>query len=108
MTRVTKAEHLAGVSLVHVAIATGRTHQIRVHLAAIGHPVLGDDRYGQTRSGPDRSLGLKRLFLHASGLELRHPLGSRTLRLHAPLPGELRGVLARLGPPEFGASARKT
>ena len=46
MTRVTRAERLAGVSLVHVAIATGRTHQIRVHLAAIGHPVVGDALYG--------------------------------------------------------------
>ena len=95
-------------TLVRAIPLTGRTHQIRVHAAAIGHPVLGDGRYGQTRSEPDRAIGLKRLFLHASGLELRHPLTSRALRLHAPLPDELRAVLARLGPPAFGAPARKT
>ena len=95
-------------TLVRAIPITGRTHQIRVHAAAIGHPVLGDDRYGRTRSGPEQAIGLKRLFLHASEVSLRHPLTSRALRLHAPLPEELRDVLARLGPPEFGASARKT
>ena len=95
-------------TLVRAIPITGRTHQIRVHAAAIGHPVLGDDRYGQTPGGVERAIGLKRLFLHAWGLELRHPLTSRALRLHAPLPDELRAVLARLGAPEFGAPARKT
>lgn len=95
-------------TLVRAIPITGRTHQIRVHAAAIGHPVLGDGRYGQTRGGTDRTIGLKRLFLHASGLELRHPLTARTLRLHAPLPDELRAVLARLGAPEFGAPRPKT
>ena len=107
-TRFMPRQGWPGATLVRAVPITGRTHQIRVHAAAIGHPVLGDDRYGHDRSGPDRANGLKRLFLHASGLELRHPLTSRTLRVHAPLPDELRTVLARLGPPEFGAPARKT
>lgn len=107
-TRFIPRQGWSEATLVNAVPITGRTHQIRVHAAAIGHPVLGDDRYGQTRSGPDRATGLKRLFLHASRLELRHPLTSRALRVHAPLPDELRAVLARLGPPEFGAPARKT
>lgn len=95
-------------TLVRAIPITGRTHQIRVHAAAIGHPVLGDDRYGQARWALEQEIGLKRLFLHAFEVSLRHPLTSRTLRLHAPLPEELRAVLELLGPPEFGSSAGKT
>ena len=95
-------------TLVRAMPITGRTHQIRVHAAAIGHPVLGDDRYGRAGVALEQEIGLKRLFLHASEVSLRHPLTSRALRLHAPLPEELRAVLALLGPPEFGGQARKT
>jgi 23S rRNA pseudouridine1911/1915/1917 synthase len=76
-------------------LVTGRTHQIRVHLAAIGHPVAGDPIYGTGTSqrGPD---GLGRLFLHAWRLELQAPSDGRLLRVTAPLPDELEGVLEDL------------
>jgi 23S rRNA pseudouridine1911/1915/1917 synthase len=76
-------------------LVTGRTHQIRVHLEAIGHPVAGDPMYGSgtSRRGPD---GLERLFLHAWRLELTSPSTGRLLRAEAPLPPELEDVLASL------------
>jgi len=97
VTRVTRAEHLRGVSLLHVAIATGRTHQIRVHLSAIGHPVVGDRLYGGTRRrlpGHLRALArLERPFLHAARLSFRHPDAGRLLEFTAPLPDDLQTVL---------------
>ncbi|HEY8869800.1 MAG TPA: RluA family pseudouridine synthase [Candidatus Limnocylindrales bacterium] len=73
-------------------LITGRTHQIRVHLAAIGHPVAGDPLYGTgtSRRGPE---GLDRLFLHAWRLELTSPSGGGLIRAEAPLPSDLEGVL---------------
>ncbi len=79
-------------SLLDVHLETGRTHQIRVHLAAIGHPLAGDTRYG----GSARLLSLKRPFLHAAGIELVHPLSGEELRFSVPLPEDLRLVLAEL------------
>ncbi|HSH23545.1 MAG TPA: RluA family pseudouridine synthase [Acidimicrobiales bacterium] len=81
------------VSLVACTLETGRTHQIRVHLAAIGHPVVGDPRYG-TR--PQR-LGATRPFLHAERLAFDHPLTGERLVFEAPLPADLEHVLAGLG-----------
>lgn len=75
-----------GLSLLEVEIETGRKHQIRVHLASIGHPVVGDDRYG-TR-GP-------RLMLHAARLELPHPRDGRSLVIEAPVPPVLRDAVSR-------------
>ena len=94
--------------LVRAMPITGRTHQIRVHAAALGHPVMGDDRYGRTGSDLEIRIGLTRLFLHASEVGFRHPLTLRPLRLRASLPEELRSVLMRLGPPKFGGAPRKT
>jgi 23S rRNA pseudouridine1911/1915/1917 synthase len=76
-------------------LETGRTHQIRVHLAAIGHPVVGDRRYGGYRS----SLDVPRTVLHAAALRLDHPTrpGER-IELESPLPADLAGVIAGLGP----------
>ena len=74
-------------TLLDVELETGRTHQIRVHLAAIDHPVLGDDRYG-TRSEP-----FDTMFLHARRLELRHPRTDVLMSWTAPLPGELASVI---------------
>ena len=100
VTRVTKAEHLAGVSLVHVAIATGRTHQIRVHLAAIGHPVVGDALYGGTRRHPPPHLRavrrLERPFLHARRLAFRHPRDGSPTDFACELPEDLQAVLDAL------------
>lgn len=81
------------VSLVEVEMATGVTHQIRVHLAAMGHPIVGDALYGQARSD---TLGLNRHFLHARALEFRHPKDGRRIKVEAGLPEELQKVLTRL------------
>jgi 23S rRNA pseudouridine1911/1915/1917 synthase len=88
------------LTLVTARLGTGRTHQVRVHFASIGHAVVGDDRYGQTPARPE---GLRdalvpgRLFLHARHLELEHPDGG-VRRWDSPLPLDLRTVLARTGP----------
>lgn len=85
-------ERFAEWTLLDVDLVTGRTHQIRVHLEAIGHPVAGDRVYGTgtSRRGPD---GLERLFLHAWRLELTSPSGGHLVRATAPLPPELARVL---------------
>jgi 23S rRNA pseudouridine955/2504/2580 synthase len=84
-------------SLLAVTIETGRTHQIRRHLEAIGHPVAGDRRYGDFawNRGARQRWGLRRMFLHAWKLELPHPVTGAKLRLEAPLPPELEEVLSR-------------
>lgn len=79
----------SGASLLSVRLETGRTHQIRVHLAAIGHPVAGDRVYGATR----KDLGSPRTFLHASSLEFTHPESGETMTVEAPLPDDLATVL---------------
>jgi 23S rRNA pseudouridine955/2504/2580 synthase len=92
------------LSLLQVAIETGRTHQIRRHLEAAGHPVAGDKRYGDfafNRTARQR-WGLRRMALHAWRLEIPHPRTGALVRLEAPLPKELGDVLskANLKPPE--------
>ncbi|HUQ44158.1 MAG TPA: RluA family pseudouridine synthase [Candidatus Limnocylindria bacterium] len=92
-------ERFAGWTLLELDLVTGRTHQIRVHLEAISHPVAGDSLYGTgtSRRGPD---GLERLFLHAWRLELTSPSSGRLIRAEAPLPDALESVLVglRAGP----------
>jgi 23S rRNA pseudouridine1911/1915/1917 synthase len=88
-------------TLVGCRLETGRTHQIRVHLAAIGHPVVGDDRYGPGGRGLElggRPRYLDRLFLHAEGLGFEHPVDGRWVEVHRPLPDDLAGLLARCTP----------
>lgn len=75
-------------------LETGRTHQVRVHLAAIGHPVVGDRRYGPRR--PPGSLTLDRPFLHAAHLGFAHPVTGAALAFDAPLPPDLQGVLSEV------------
>ena len=96
-------------TLVRVRIETGRTHQIRVHMASIGHPVVGDTLYGAAsqlvdqvvaqaargKKEPER-LRLGRNFLHAAHLEFVHPVTGKSLQLEAPLPPELSGFLDRV------------
>jgi 23S rRNA pseudouridine955/2504/2580 synthase len=79
-----------------VDLFTGRTHQIRVHAQAIGHPVLGDERYGTEDSNAQRKLKLKRLFLHAAVLEYPERNGHGTVMIQAPLGEELTATLNRL------------
>jgi 23S rRNA pseudouridine955/2504/2580 synthase len=82
-------------TLARAELLTGRTHQIRVHAAHIGHPIAGDRRYGPGDDPVVQQAGLKRLFLHASGLAFEHP-GGETLRVQSPLPEELVAVMDRL------------
>jgi 23S rRNA pseudouridine1911/1915/1917 synthase len=100
VTRITAARDLRGVTLVHVAIATGRTHQIRVHLSAIGHPVVGDSSYGGVRHRMPAALRaverLERPFLHAARLAFTHPREGTRLEFECPLPPDLQGVLDEL------------
>jgi 23S rRNA pseudouridine1911/1915/1917 synthase len=104
-TRITKALQLPGVSLVHVAIATGRTHQIRVHLSEIGHPIVGDAVYGGVRKrmpGDLRPvLTLDRPFLHAFRLKFHHPSDGRKMEFESPLPHDLQSVLDQILPDDY-------
>ena len=78
------------LSLLEVTIKTGRTHQIRVHLSHAGHPIVGDDKYGDFELNRQfQKSGLKRMFLHAWRLGLRHPVSGEMLQLESPLPPEL-------------------
>jgi 23S rRNA pseudouridine955/2504/2580 synthase len=92
-------ERRGGQSYCEVRIETGRTHQIRVHAQHIGHPVAGDDKYGDAAANKRlrEQVGLKRLFLHASTLEFALDGGKAPYSLSAPLVPELIEVLDRLG-----------
>jgi 23S rRNA pseudouridine955/2504/2580 synthase len=80
-----------GFSLLEVTIKTGRTHQIRVHLASAGHPIAGDDKYGDFELNRQLTrAGLKRMFLHAWRLRLTHPVTNSALELQAELPPDLK------------------
>src|SRR5947208_17139939 len=81
---------LPAASLLRVVLDTGRTHQIRVHMAAIGHPVCGDPQYGS--AGVD---GLRRQFLHAARLAFAHPVTGEEVDVRSPLPDDLAAALAR-------------
>ncbi|HET6654683.1 MAG TPA: RluA family pseudouridine synthase [Gammaproteobacteria bacterium] len=87
----------SGGTLVEARIVTGRTHQIRVHAAHLGHPVAGDEKYGEHETNREwRGLGLKRMFLHAASIGFTAPWNDVPLAFNAPLDEELRGVLDRL------------
>ena len=106
VTRITRAHHMPGVTLCQVAIHTGRTHQIRVHLSAIGHPIVGDSTYGGVHrrvAGDIRAVQrLSRPFLHAARLAFAHPGDGRRMQFIAELPDDLTDVLNDLPgwPPE--------
>jgi 23S rRNA pseudouridine955/2504/2580 synthase len=100
VTRISLRQKSKDFSLVELRLLTGRTHQIRVHLAHAGHPVLGDDKYGDFEL--NRALarqGVKRLFLHARRLGFRHPVDGKALRIESPLPEDM----ATFGRANFGA-----
>ena len=90
-TRLTKFET---ATLVHAAPKTGRTHQIRVHAAWLGHPIVADDRYGEDEVNKAfKKRGYKRLFLHAEQLQFAHPVTGKSLHFMAPLPVDLQSLL---------------
>ena len=82
--------------LLRAHLFTGRTHQIRVHLASIGHPVVGDDTYGGGGGRRLVALPPKRHFLHAAWLRFRHPVTGETIDLRSPLPEDLRSAVIRI------------
>ena len=91
ITLVKVAQRLAGSTLLEVTIKTGRTHQIRVHLASQGHPIAGDDKYGDFEWNKAlHKQGLKRMFLHAWRLQFTHPASGERVALEAALPAELQ------------------
>jgi 23S rRNA pseudouridine955/2504/2580 synthase len=100
ITLVRVARTVGPYSLLEVTIKTGRTHQIRVHLASQGHPIAGDDKYGDFEHNKQlHKLGLKRMFLHAWQLKFQHPQSGRPVALQAPLPSELQYFVDAIQPP---------
>jgi 23S rRNA pseudouridine1911/1915/1917 synthase len=93
VTHFVVRERLPGYTLLDVRLETGRTHQIRVHFAALGYPVAGDITYGDRTHRP---AGLTRQFLHAAHLEFSHPLSGEPLSFDAPLPADLAVFLSGL------------
>ncbi len=100
ITLVKVALRLPGFTLLDVTIKTGRTHQIRVHLAGAGHPIAGDDKYGdfevnrRLARGEGLPVRLARMFLHARRLRFRHPVDERIIELEAPWPKECEDIAA--------------
>jgi 23S rRNA pseudouridine955/2504/2580 synthase len=100
ITLVKVARLLGDYTLLEVTIKTGRTHQIRVHLASLGHPILGDDKYGDYDLNKAlQKTGLRRMFLHAWKLQFRHPASGELVALNAPLPPELQSFIDHVAPP---------
>ncbi|WP_051236632.1 RluA family pseudouridine synthase [Ottowia thiooxydans] len=100
ITLVKVRERLPGFSLLEVTIKTGRTHQIRVHLQSAGHPIAGDDKYGDfDRNKALQKQSLKRMFLHAWRLQFSHPVSGERVELLAPLPPELQTFINHVQPP---------
>jgi 23S rRNA pseudouridine1911/1915/1917 synthase len=97
-TAFARLARFEGFDLLQATLHTGRTHQIRVHLASVGHPVAGDVVYGGAGGGRDAWLraGGTRHFLHAAWLRLRHPSSGAPIDLRSPLPPDLRSALARV------------
>ena len=95
-TRFRPVERFGAASLMEIRLGTGRMHQIRVHATHIGHPIAGDEKYGDAAfNRVVRGYGLRRLFLHASRLSWQRP-GKAPQSVEAPLPAELEAVLERL------------
>lgn len=96
-TEFRRLKRFDAATLVEARPFTGRTHQIRVHALHLGYPLAGDERYGDAEANRQfRSLGLRRLFLHAAELHFPHPASGETLHLVAPLDPELETVLEKL------------
>jgi 23S rRNA pseudouridine1911/1915/1917 synthase len=101
-TDFTRLARFDSGDLLRAHLFTGRTHQIRIHLASLGHPVVGDDTYGGGGGRRLAALPPRRHFLHAAWLRFRHPVTSAPLDLRAPLPDDLRTSIAAIaGMPEL-------
>jgi 23S rRNA pseudouridine955/2504/2580 synthase len=98
VTLVKLVRHLDGFSLLDVTLQTGRTHQIRVHLAHAGHPIVGDDKYGDFAANKAlaKAWRFDRMFLHARELGFDHPSSGERITLAAPLPGDCAAFVAAL------------
>lgn len=97
LTNYKVIDYIGDYTLVSIQIVTGRTHQIRVHFAAIDHPVCGDEMYGnRTLNSKLQALGLHRQFLHATELTFKLPKNGEEIHLKAPLPRDLVGLLKRI------------
>lgn len=93
-TIINLVKRFGDYSLLEADLKTGRTHQIRVHLANLGFSIVGDDKYGSDRVREEFArLGFKRMFLHASALKMQHPITGQQLKLAAPLPEECLAIL---------------
>ncbi|MGE5098708.1 MAG: RluA family pseudouridine synthase [Deltaproteobacteria bacterium] len=99
-TDLTRLARFDSADLLRAHLFTGRTHQIRVHLASIGHPVVGDDTYGGGGGRKLMGLPLRRHFLHAAWLIFRHPVTGETIDLRSPLPEELHQALVVVAGPD--------
>lgn len=98
-TLFTRLKSYQSCTLVHAAPKTGRTHQIRVHAAWLGHPIIGDTRYGNEDSNRQfKQRGYRRLFLHAEQLTFLHPVTQVKLHFNAPLPEDLEALLTHEKP----------
>lgn len=98
-TDLTRLARFDSADLLRAHLFTGRTHQIRVHLASIGHPVVGDDTYGGGGGRKLMGLAARRHFLHAAWLVFRHPVSGKTIDLRSPLPEDLhRALVVAAGP----------
>ena len=95
-TTLVRLARFDAVDLLRAQLHTGRTHQIRVHLASIGHPVIGDDTYGGGGGRKVVALPPKRHFLHAAWLRFRHPVTGAEMDFRSPLPPDLRAALAQV------------
>jgi 23S rRNA pseudouridine955/2504/2580 synthase len=101
---VSVARRYADATLLEVTIKTGRTHQIRVHLATAGHPILGDDKYGDFETNRQvAKAGLKRMFLHAARISFLRPDNGERVRIEAGLTAECEAYLATLARPARSA-----
>jgi 23S rRNA pseudouridine1911/1915/1917 synthase len=96
LTVFTVKERYRSATLVEVEIKTGRTHQIRVHMAHAGHPVLGDRTYGGARAARVDSMPIERQMLHAESLSIVHPVSGHPMTFSAPPPADMADVIGRL------------
>ena len=108
ITLVRVAKLVGPYSLLEVTIKTGRTHQIRVHLASLGYPIAGDEKYASDEQNKALArVGLKRMFLHAWRLKFMHPRTGKPIELECPLPADLQTFVERAQAGEFSSAHAK-